>query len=665
MAWLRTGTISVTNGSTTVVGSGTSWISAVAIGEALLAPDGRLYEITNVASNTSLTVYPAYLGTTQTAQAYTIAPTQGFIRDLASEVAALINGYSTVYNTVGAGKFPDGTVGAPGIRFAADEDVGIRRISANTMALVVNGTDIAVISTTGLAATLDGSTGLPIATGVSGLGANVAAWLADPTSAKLRALLTDKTGTGVAVFADSPALTGTPTAPTAAAGTNTTQLATTAHVVAERSASRALTNLTGITVVSGGASITGNSSVTGQFAVGKTSFDANAFAFQGYGNSYANGVQMTYDGVGSAGVWVDSAGKLNFGVDGASGTTSRMALDASGNLLVGTANGANHCLWKNVSDGTLMLDIAKTAGVPTARFYTCSAAVDPSAAGANLLIWRDATTSRSINAAGTINQSGADYAEYEHNNGTKFAKGQIVGFKEDGTLTDVYADAIRFGVKSTNPGLVGGDAWGTDKQVGKRPEEPQFAAPEYQGPQDPGTAPIEPVQQSLPEDASNEDKAQASDDFAAAHAAWVTASAAYEKLAYEYRAAQQDHEARVEIAKNLFDTATYPEYQRALTAFEARLEAERQTVDRIAYCGKVPVAVYGASPGGYIIADKDHDGKIIGKFVADPDFAQYKKAMGRVNRIMDAEASAHLVEAINSTDPAQFVGMAEIAVITH
>jgi len=42
----------------------------------------------------------------------------------------------------------------------------------------------------------------------------------------------------------SPALTGTPTAPTAGAGTNTTQLATTAFVIAERSNAATLTNKT-------------------------------------------------------------------------------------------------------------------------------------------------------------------------------------------------------------------------------------------------------------------------------------------------------------------------------------------------------------------------------------------------------------------------------------
>ena len=54
--------------------------------------------------------------------------------------------------------------------------------------------------------TLTNCTGLPIATGVSGLAANVATFLATPSSANLAAVLTDETGTGAAVFANTPTL---------------------------------------------------------------------------------------------------------------------------------------------------------------------------------------------------------------------------------------------------------------------------------------------------------------------------------------------------------------------------------------------------------------------------------------------------------------------------
>jgi hypothetical protein len=58
--------------------------------------------------------------------------------------------------------------------------------------------------------TLTNCTGLPVASGVSGLGTGVATFLTTPSSANLRAALTDETGTGSAVFATAPTIT-TPT----------------------------------------------------------------------------------------------------------------------------------------------------------------------------------------------------------------------------------------------------------------------------------------------------------------------------------------------------------------------------------------------------------------------------------------------------------------------
>jgi len=76
-------------------------------------------------------------------------------------------------------------------------------------------------------ATLTNATGLPVSTGISGLGANVATWLATPTSANLISVVSDETGSGSLVFATSPTLV-TPNlgTPSTLVGTNITGTAT-------------------------------------------------------------------------------------------------------------------------------------------------------------------------------------------------------------------------------------------------------------------------------------------------------------------------------------------------------------------------------------------------------------------------------------------------------
>lgn len=65
--------------------------------------------------------------------------------------------------------------------------------------------------------TLTNCTGLPVSTGVSGLGSGVATFLATPSSANLAAVVSDETGSGALVFANSPTLV-TPTLGTPSSG---------------------------------------------------------------------------------------------------------------------------------------------------------------------------------------------------------------------------------------------------------------------------------------------------------------------------------------------------------------------------------------------------------------------------------------------------------------
>jgi hypothetical protein len=67
---------------------------------------------------------------------------------------------------------------------------------------------------------LTNATGLPISTGVSGLGTGVATFLATPSSANLASAVSDETGTGALVFANSPTLV-TPALGTPASGVAT------------------------------------------------------------------------------------------------------------------------------------------------------------------------------------------------------------------------------------------------------------------------------------------------------------------------------------------------------------------------------------------------------------------------------------------------------------
>lgn len=90
MPWYRTGTVSVTLNSNAVVGTGTAFLANSRVGDAFIGPDGGQYEVTNIASNTSLSITPNYRSASNAAGAYALMPVQGYTKDLADQARAMI-----------------------------------------------------------------------------------------------------------------------------------------------------------------------------------------------------------------------------------------------------------------------------------------------------------------------------------------------------------------------------------------------------------------------------------------------------------------------------------------------------------------------------------------------------------------------------------------------
>lgn len=180
--------------------------------------------------------------------------------------------------------------------------------------------------------TLTNATGLPISTGVSGLGTGVATFLATPSSANLIAAVTNETGTGSLVFATSPTLV-TPALGTPSSGV--------------------LTNCTGLPVAGGG---TGAATLTAHGVLIGNGTGAVAVTTAGTAGQVltSNGAALdpTWQAAGSGAVatdtiW-DAAGDLAVG-SGAN-TAARLAIGTSLQVLRTNA-GATGLEWASPAGG--------------------------------------------------------------------------------------------------------------------------------------------------------------------------------------------------------------------------------------------------------------------------------------------------------------------------
>jgi hypothetical protein len=101
MPWYKSGTVSVVQNSNAVIGTGTAFIANSRVGDAFRGPDGGWYEITNIASDTAVSIDPPYHGATIAAGTYALAPMQGYVKDSADALRALVNQFGGVLAVLG------------------------------------------------------------------------------------------------------------------------------------------------------------------------------------------------------------------------------------------------------------------------------------------------------------------------------------------------------------------------------------------------------------------------------------------------------------------------------------------------------------------------------------------------------------------------------------
>ena len=150
--------------------------------------------------------------------------------------------------------------------------------------------------------------------------------------------------------------------------------------------------------------------------------------------------------------------------------SERMRITSGGNVCVGGTSSTFKLAIQtpNTTENTGSFIVSNSSGAGSIYLFNV-VGTGVSTSASQMWVEKNTSTNRSINAGGTINASGTDYAEYmtkaiEDN----IEKGDIVGVDENGLLTNIYINAKSFVVKSTDPSYVGGDTWGSVDNIGKK-----------------------------------------------------------------------------------------------------------------------------------------------------------------------------------------------------
>ena len=241
--WYQTGTVTTVNGSASILGVGTAWAAQVKIGDILTIDRATYYKVATVVSDTELTLASPYLGPCAEEQVYAIV--LDFNNAAASWLQAAIglltppDRVASVFGRSGevtaqAGDYaaaqvsvaPDSPLKALDVQAALDE---LAAEKAPLLSPAFTGTPTGPTPETG-----DDSTRLATTAFVKAQGYITAAEAPVLSVAGKTGVVTLEVAdvAGAAPLA-SPALTGTPTAPTPETSDNSTTLATTAFVKAQ------------------------------------------------------------------------------------------------------------------------------------------------------------------------------------------------------------------------------------------------------------------------------------------------------------------------------------------------------------------------------------------------------------------------------------------------
>lgn len=329
-------------------------------------------------------------------------------------------------------------------------------------------------------------------------------------------------------------------------------------------------------------------------------YSADVFGISAGGNS---GLEVR-----SGGVIINKTGSSPAGV-----------IDIYGDTNTPTAN--EIFTWRQ-ANGTVHIYNGNSNGASTGE----------NAAAAILKVRQDSSSSRSINAAGTVNVAGLDYAEYMLKANTEdiIAKGEVCGITSEGKLTKKWSESHSFVIKSTNPSYVGGDTWFNTHEDFEYPQKPRKvnvpvapgSKPEF--PNDP-----EPYFEGDPE---NQLAAELREFLIKE---WKKRQSQRDAILAEYSLIVRDYEAA--CAQYVLDQEDYNrKYEKFLKdneKFNSDIEVERIKWDRVAFCGQVPCIITNTyEPGDWILPQDGPNDSIIAYAVPDKDlsFSQYKTAIARV-----------------------------------